>query len=60
MGLLHLAQLLTDSSGLNGWIDCTAQYAGVGVPGSNTGSGGNGSNGCAFTQVQMLCPLAVV
>ena len=37
------------SSGLNGWLDGTAQYAGAGVPGSDTGNGGNGSNGCALT-----------
>ena len=37
------------ASGLNGWLDGTAQYLGVGVPGSNTGAGGNGGNGCALT-----------
>lgn len=37
------------SSGLNGWLDCTSQYAGAGVPGTNTASGGNGSDGCALT-----------
>lgn len=42
------------ASGLNGWIDGTAQYAGVGVPGSNTGSGGNGSNGCALTGADVI------
>ena len=36
------------ASSLNGWLDATVQYAGAGVPGANTGSGGNGSNGCAF------------
>ena len=35
------------SSGLNGWLDCSTQYAGSGQPGS--GTGGNGSNGCAVT-----------
>ncbi len=40
---------IDNSSGLNGWLDCSASYAGSGQPGSNTGSGGNGSNGCAFT-----------
>ena len=40
---------IDSSSGLNGWIDATAQYLGVGVPGSNTGSGGNGGDGCALT-----------
>ena len=37
------------ASSLNGWIDGTVQYAGSGVPGANTGSGGNGGNGCALT-----------
>ena len=37
------------ASGLNGWLDCTSQYAGAGVPGSDTGNGGNGSDGCALT-----------
>ena len=37
------------ASGLNGWVRADTTYAGSGVPGSNTGSGGNGSNGCAFT-----------
>lgn len=40
---------IDSASGLNGWLDCTTQYAGAGVPGSNTGSGGNGSDGCAVT-----------
>lgn len=35
------------SSSLNGWLDCSLQYSGSGQPGANTGSGGNGSNGCA-------------
>ena len=34
---------------MNGWLDCSVQYAGAGVPGGNTGAGGNGSNGCAST-----------
>jgi len=42
------------ASGLNGWLDCTAQYAGSGVPGSDTGNGGNGSNGCAFTGADVV------
>ena len=37
------------ASGINGWLDCTSQYAGAGVPGSDTGNGGNGSDGCALT-----------
>lgn len=40
----------TDSaSGLNGWLDTSVTYAGAGIPGSDTGNGGNGSDGCAFT-----------
>ena len=36
----------TDSaSSLNGWLDVSANFAGAGLPGSNTGVGGNGSNG---------------
>jgi hypothetical protein len=37
------------ASGLNGWLDCGITYGGSGTPGSDTGAGGNGSNGCAFT-----------
>lgn len=37
------------TSTLNGWLDATVNYTGSGVPGANTGSGGNGSNGCAVT-----------
>jgi hypothetical protein len=40
---------IDSSSGLNGWLECTTQYNGVGLPGSNTGNGGNGSDGCAYT-----------
>ena len=32
---------------MNGWLDTSQAYAGSGVPGSNTGAGGNGSDGCA-------------
>jgi len=39
---------IDDASSLNGWLDCSTTYGGSGVPGANTGSGGNGSNGCAF------------
>lgn len=38
---------IDSTSGLNGWLDCSTAYAGAGVPGSNTGAGGNGSDGCA-------------
>jgi hypothetical protein len=37
------------ASSLNGWLDCSVQYAGAGVPGESTSGGGNGSNGCAST-----------
>jgi len=40
---------IDSASTLNGWIDASIAYAGSGVPGANTGAGGNGSNGCAFT-----------
>ena len=42
------------SSGANGWLDSTSQYLGVGVPGANTGSGGNGSDGCALTGADII------
>ena len=42
------------ASGSNGWLDATAQYLGVGVPGANTGSGGNGSDGCALTGADIV------
>ena len=35
------------TSGLNGWLRADTVYAGAGTPGS--GTGGNGSDGCAFT-----------
>jgi PKD repeat protein len=37
------------TSTLNGWLDSSTNYAGSGVPGANTATGGNGSNGCAVT-----------
>jgi len=40
---------IDSASTLNGWLDASVAYGGSGVPGANTGSGGNGSNGCAFT-----------
>jgi hypothetical protein len=42
------------ASGLNGWLDTTGQYAGSGVPGSNTGAGGNGSDNCALTGADVV------
>ena len=40
---------IDDASTLNGWIDAGTTYGGAGTPGADTGNGGNGSNGCAFT-----------
>ena len=40
---------LDSTSGLNGWLHCGTAYAGSGKPGSNTGTGGNGSDGVANT-----------
>lgn len=37
------------ASGINKWLEAGTTYGGSGVPGSDTGNGGNGSNGCAFT-----------
>lgn len=45
---------IDSASGLNGWLECTSQYAGAGVPGSDTGNGGNGSNGCALTGADVV------
>lgn len=45
---------IDNSSSLNGWLDATSQYLGVGVPGANTGSGGNGGNGCALTGADVI------
>ena len=43
------------SSSLNGWLTCSLQYNGSGVPGANTGSGGgNGSNGVALTGADVV------
>lgn len=38
---------IDSASTLNGWLDATVNYAGLGIPGA--GAGGNGSNGCAVT-----------
>lgn len=40
---------IDDTSNLNGWITAGTTYGGAGTPGGNTGAGGNGSDGCAFT-----------
>jgi hypothetical protein len=43
------------SSSLNGWLSCSLQYNGSGVPGANTGAGGgNGSNGVALTGADVV------
>jgi len=39
---------IDSTSTLNGWLDMRTAYAGAGVPGANTGAGGNGSNGVAL------------
>lgn len=45
---------ITNASSLNGWLRMDQSYAGAGVPGANTGQGGNGSNGCALGGVVTL------
>ena len=45
---------IDSASSLNGWLRCDTAYAGSGVPGANTGSGGNGSNGCASTSGDVI------
>jgi len=39
---------IDSTSTANGWVDMSIAYAGAGIPGANTGAGGNGSNGCAL------------
>jgi hypothetical protein len=45
---------LDDASGINGWVEGTTQYAGVGLPGTDTLNGGNGSSGGAFTGADVI------
>lgn len=45
---------IDSTSGINGWLDVSTAYGGAGVPGSNIGAGGNGSNGCALGGVAPL------
>ena len=45
---------IDDTSGLNGWLAADTAYAGSGIPGSDTGNGGNGSNGCASTSGDII------
>ena len=42
---------IDNTSTLNGWMDATVPYEGIGVPGANTSAGGNGSNGCGLSSV---------
>ena len=42
------------TSSLDGWLTCSLQYNGSGVPGATTASGGNGSNGVALTGVDVV------
>jgi len=36
------------TSDLNGWLNMSLPYGGSGIPGANTGVGGNGTNGCSL------------
>ena len=38
---------IDSTSTLNGWLNASLAYNGAGIPGANTGAGGNGTNGCA-------------
>lgn len=46
--------VIDSTSGANGWVDMSVAYAGSGVPGSNIGAGGNGSDGCSLGGVAPL------
>ncbi len=43
---------IDSTSGLNGWLSSSDKYEGIGVPGS--GTGGNGSDGCAIMDSDMI------
>lgn len=45
---------IDSTSGLNGWLRADQVYNGSGVPGSNVGNGGNGSDGCAATSGDVI------
>tara|TARA_B100001248_G_scaffold262734_1_gene261901 strand:+ start:159 stop:1967 length:1809 start_codon:yes stop_codon:yes gene_type:complete len=45
---------IDNTSTINGWIDTSLPYEGSGVPGANTGAGGNGSNGCGLAGTTTL------
>ena len=47
---------IDNTSTANGWLDCSTQYNGSGVPGANIGNGGNGSNGCAYQGSDIISP----
>jgi len=42
------------TSTLNGWLSCSLQYNGSGVPGASIAGGGNGSNGVALTGADVV------
>jgi len=42
------------TSTINGWLDCSIQYNGSGVPGASTANGGNGTNGVALTGADVV------
>ena len=46
--------VIDTASTQNGWVDGTVQYAGAGIPGGNTGAGGNGGQGCALTGADVI------
>ena len=46
--------VINSTSTINGWLDLSLAYSGAGVPGANTGAGGNGSNGAALGGVAPL------
>jgi hypothetical protein len=39
---------IDSTSTLNGWLDMSSSATTSGIPGANTGAGGNGNNGCAI------------
>jgi len=43
---------IDSTSGLNGWLSASDKYEGIGIPGS--GTGGNGSDGCAIMDSDMI------
>jgi hypothetical protein len=42
------------TSSLNGWLNCSLQYNGSGVPGANIAGGGNGTDGVALTGADVV------